>query len=162
MSYLIQNMLTFTLFQSLILVLYLLLLLPSLDFPCALMFTSTSTSVNQPPPLSCQDCRTPWAKLFPTRPLLSLPTQTVPGPSSMFKTSPTYAFPTPHYTTRHLTFKPHLDPAIPLLMPQERLHVAALLKTVILQVDFLVLTYWIQFDLMWCCKTSSTFCIKEI
>ena len=40
-------------------VLYLLLLLPSLDFPCVLMFTSTSTFVNQPPPLSYQDCRTP-------------------------------------------------------------------------------------------------------
>ena len=70
-------------------VLYMLLLLPSLDFPFFLMFTSTSTSVNQPLPLSCQDFRTLWAKLFPTRPLLSLPTQTVSWPSSMFKTSPT-------------------------------------------------------------------------
>ena len=32
-----------------------------------------------------------------------------------------------------LTFKPHLDPVLPLVMPQEELHVVGHLKIVILQ-----------------------------
>ena len=60
-----------------------------------------------------------------------MPSETVPGFSSVFKIFPTFAFTAPLYTTRYprsLHSNPHLDPAVPLLMPQEGLH-----HTVILQ-----------------------------
>ena len=90
------------------------------------MPSSTLTSVNQLPPLFCQDFRIPGAKLFPTRPLHSLLAQTVPGPPVCLKPLPPMPFPTTHYTSM-----PHLDPAV-IPMQQDRLH-AADLPTVILQ-----------------------------
>ena len=93
-------MLKFIVFQCLIVKLCLLLLLPSLDIPCALMFRPTLAFVKQPSHLLPQECRTPllvlvvYVKPFP---LLTLP----PEPMTSACTSGVLkAFPTPHSTTR--------------------------------------------------------------
>ena len=127
MSYLIQNMLKCTLFQSLIVVLYLLLLLPSLDFPCALMFRLGSPFVSQSIPTTSPE--TSYCS-----------SSTSAGPPSWqlrlyqnkqcFKTFPTFDRTTTPRNSMHLTFIPHLNPALPLLKSQEGPHAVGHLQIV--------------------------------
>ena len=62
--------------------------------------------------------------------------QAVPGYNSVLKPFSLLPVQLPTTTPRnsmHLTFKPNLDPALPLLMSQEELHVVGHLQIVVLQ-----------------------------
>ena len=59
---------------------------------CCPFSSSLQTSCSPPTTQTFKDCRTPWSKLYPTRPLLSMPMQNVPGHTSLFETSATYTW----------------------------------------------------------------------